>query len=166
MPTHSIADIYDTHAPALYRFLRALTGDEEDTRDLIQDTFVRFTRHYGKTEILDPAAWLFRTARNLAVDRARHRGVRARAMERLSHEPPASEAETQTFESAATIRRLQLALASLPEDQRSVVHLKVWEEQTFARIAVILDISPNTAASRYRYAMDRLRASLSHISCS
>ena len=43
-----------------------------------------------------------------------------------------------------------------------MVHLKIWENLTFARIAEILGIPANTAASRYRYAMDRLRQILPH----
>ena len=52
------------------------------------------------------------------------------------------------------------ALAGLPPDQRAVVHLKLWEGLTFGEIAAIQDISPNTAASRYRYALDKLRERL------
>jgi RNA polymerase sigma-70 factor (ECF subfamily) len=52
------------------------------------------------------------------------------------------------------------ALGDLPEDQRSVVHLKLWEGLTFEAIARLLDIPPNTAASRYRYGIDKLRARL------
>ena len=42
-------------------------------------------------------------------------------------------------------------------EQRAVLHLKLWENLTFAQIAEALDISPHTAASRYRYALDKLR---------
>jgi RNA polymerase sigma-70 factor (ECF subfamily) len=48
----------------------------------------------------------------------------------------------------------------LPEEQRTVVHLKLWEEFTFDEIAAALGISANTAASRYRYGIDKLRARL------
>ena len=41
-----------------------------------------------------------------------------------------------------------------------MVHLKIWEGLTFARIAEVLDIPPNTAASRYRYALEKLRTLL------
>jgi RNA polymerase sigma-70 factor (ECF subfamily) len=41
-----------------------------------------------------------------------------------------------------------------------VVHLKLWEELTFEEIAAALEIPPNTAASRYRYGLDKLRERL------
>ena len=51
-------------------------------------------------------------------------------------------------------------MKELPPDQRAVVHLKLWERLTFEQIAETLEISPNTAASRYRYAIDKLRERL------
>jgi RNA polymerase sigma-70 factor (ECF subfamily) len=52
------------------------------------------------------------------------------------------------------------ALGDLPPEQRAVIHLKLWEELTFEQIAEALDIPPNTAASRYRYGLDKLRERL------
>jgi RNA polymerase sigma-70 factor (ECF subfamily) len=48
-------------------------------------------------------------------------------------------------------------LASLPLEQREVITLKIDGGLTFAQIAEILHVNPNTAASRYRYAMEKLR---------
>ena len=45
-------------------------------------------------------------------------------------------------------------------EQRSVVHLKLWEGLTFEAIADVLEIPPNTAASRFRYGLDKLRERL------
>ena len=55
---------------------------------------------------------------------------------------------------------LERALARLPVEQREVVALKVDGELTFAEIGAVMGISPNTAASRYRYALGKLRAEL------
>ncbi|HXI51758.1 MAG TPA: sigma factor-like helix-turn-helix DNA-binding protein, partial [Candidatus Saccharimonadales bacterium] len=52
------------------------------------------------------------------------------------------------------------ALAELPTEQRAVVHLKLWEGLTFEAIAEALGLPLNTAASRYRYAIDKLRQRL------
>ena len=57
-------------------------------------------------------------------------------------------------------RRLSAALGELPADQRAVVHLKLWEGLTFEQIAELLGIPLNTAASRYRYGLDKLRERL------
>ena len=55
------------------------------------------------------------------------------------------------------VEELAQALTELPEQQRTVVVLKVYEEMTFAEIAAALRISPNTAASRYRYGLEKLK---------
>ena len=46
----------------------------------------------------------------------------------------------------------------MPEEQRSVVHLHVWEDMTFREIGELLGLPTQTIASRYRYALDKLRA--------
>jgi len=55
---------------------------------------------------------------------------------------------------------LAAAVSCLPQDQREVVVLKIWNELTFSEIAGALGISQNTAASRYRYALAHLKKSL------
>ena len=52
------------------------------------------------------------------------------------------------------------AMATLPEEQRAVAHLHLWERLTFSEIAEVLDLSANTAASRYRYALNKLQGAL------
>ena len=52
---------------------------------------------------------------------------------------------------------LQSALAELPDEQREIMILRVWGQMTFEEAAATLDISPNTAASRYRYALAKLK---------
>jgi RNA polymerase sigma-70 factor (ECF subfamily) len=90
----------------------------------------------------------------------RRRGTRDRTRENFAAETvspfaPASDPDEKYFRD-----ELASALVGLPEEQRAVVHLKLWEELTFEEIAAALDISPNTAASRYRYGLDKLRGRL------
>jgi RNA polymerase sigma-70 factor (ECF subfamily) len=56
--------------------------------------------------------------------------------------------------------RLERALENLPVEQREIITLKVDGGLTFAEIASVLGISANTAASRYRYALEKLRTAL------
>ena len=60
-----------------------------------------------------------------------------------------------------TSRALQVALTKIPKKFREVITLKIWGEQTFEEVGKTLAVSPNTAASRYRYGMEALRRSLS-----
>lgn len=58
-------------------------------------------------------------------------------------------------------RNLRCALKGLPDDQREAMVLHIWGELTFSQIGELLGVSSNTAASRYRYALAKLRDSMS-----
>lgn len=161
MPPETLAALYDAHAPALYRFLLSLTASEPDTRDLMQELFIRLARREGPAPG-DPQAYLFRSARNAFIDLVKRNARRRAVLENFEHEQSANHAPDPEATGLPDEPALAVAhaLACLPEEQRAVVHLKIWENLTCARIAEILGIPANTAASRYRYAMDRLRQTL------
>jgi len=154
--TLSLAQVYDEHAQALFAFVLNLTRDETDTRDVLQEIFLKLARQPSLLDkVHSPRAFLLRMAHNLAVDQIRRRTTRQANYDRLAAEPVElfeASPDDQTFRD-----QLAAALTELPPDQRAVVHLKLWEEMTFEEIAATLDIPPNTAASRYRYGIDKLR---------
>lgn len=153
--------LYDEHADALFGFLLNLTRSEADTRDALQDIFRRLAlRPELLAGVRDERGFLLRMAHNQAVDAIRRRAARDRkhesqALATAGLFAPASDPDTATFRAA-----LEAALAALPPEQRAVVHLKLWEDLTFERIAETMDIPLNTAASRYRYGLDKMRAQL------
>jgi RNA polymerase sigma-70 factor (ECF subfamily) len=63
-----------------------------------------------------------------------------------SEQDPGPEAET-----------VSSALAVLPPEQREVIVLRLWHGLTFESVAELQGISPNTAAGRYRYGLQKLR---------
>ncbi|MGA3268420.1 MAG: sigma-70 family RNA polymerase sigma factor [Verrucomicrobiota bacterium] len=153
--------LYDEHAQALYAFLLNLTRDDADTRDLLQEIFVKLARDEKLlSNVRHERAFLIRLAHNAAIDLIRRRGTRERTRDNFAAEfsspfAPASDPDEETFRA-----NLSAALAELPPDQCAVVHLKLWEGLTFEQIAAALELSPNTAASRYRYGIDKLRGRL------
>lgn len=156
-----LARCYDAHAKGLFAYLLNLTRQEEDARDLLQETFLRLAR---QPDLLKTArserAVLFRIAHNLAMDLHRRRTVRDRFLQDEAARDslpfvPADEPEEAAFRAEAA-----RALSKLPPEQRAVLHLKLWEGFTFEQIARVLEIPPNTAASRYRYGLDKLRTHL------
>jgi len=153
--------LYDNHAQALFAFLLNFTRDDADARDLLQEVFVKLARHPDLLAgVRDERAFLIRLAHNAAIDLIRRRGTQERNYDQLAAETvspftPTNDLDEQSFRAA-----LADALGELPTDQRAVVHLKLWEGLTFEQIAAALEIPPNTAASRYRYGLDKLRARL------
>lgn len=158
MPAASdLERLYDDHAQALFGFLLNLTRNEEDTRDLLQELFVKLSRQPQLIEnARDHRAYLLRLAHNGAIDLFRRRTVR----EKYQQEPTELFAESANPDEKAFREALTIALETLPPEQRAVVHLKLWEDMTFDHIAEVLSVSINTAASRYRYALDKLRQRL------
>jgi RNA polymerase sigma-70 factor (ECF subfamily) len=157
-----LEEVYRDHAPALFRFLIRLTGDEADTRDIIQEIFIRLAK---SPQLLDgvvaPRSYLFRMAHRLVIDGHRREKARQHYDDRAWQEREVcARPEPSAGDAAWMQKALTSSLEALPPEQKAVVVLKVWEEMTFAEIAEVLDIPANTAASRYRYALDKLRDEL------
>jgi len=153
--------LYDEHAQAIFAFVLNLLRHESDTRDVLQELFIKVARDARLLEgVLDHRGFLLRLAHNQAIDLIRRRAARDRNYEQLAEEKSALFATSEDPDQKALADSLAEALDELPPEQRAVVHLKLWERLTFEQIAATLDISPNTAASRYRYAIDKLRARL------
>jgi len=153
--------LFDEHAQALFAFLLNFTRDEEDARDVLQELFVKLARQPGLLRgVQDERAFLLRLAHNAAIDLMRRRRSRAAVNVKYGEQRVALFAADGDPDAAAFRAELSAGLAELPPDQRAVVHLKLWEGLTFEQIAATLDIPLNTAASRYRYGLDKLRARL------
>jgi RNA polymerase sigma-70 factor (ECF subfamily) len=156
-----LAQLYDEHATALYAFLLNVTRSEAISRDVLQDLFLKLAERPARLNgVREPRAFLIRLAHHLSIDAHRRRSTHSAAIERAAVESfalfsPADDPDTDAFRAA-----LAAALADLPAEQRAVVHLKLWEQMTFAEIADALGIPPNTAASRYRYGLDKLQTLL------
>ena len=156
-----IERLYDEHAQALFAFLLNFTRHEADTHDLLQELFIKLAKRPELLDgVRDERAFLLRLAHNLAIDLIRRRGTREKNYEQLAGEPLAVFAPTDAPDEGAFREALAAALGELPAEQREVVHLKLWEGLTFEQIAELLGIPLNTAASRYRYGLDKLRLRL------
>ena len=118
----------------------------------MQETFLALMQLPQRPEA--PENYCVRSFRNRALNCRRNLWRRltrefelARWFERVPAENPAERAAMR-------------GLAALPQDQREVIVLKIWHEHTFQEIGELLDVSPNTAAGRYRYGMKKLRTFL------
>ncbi|HEY0968723.1 MAG TPA: sigma-70 family RNA polymerase sigma factor [Opitutaceae bacterium] len=154
---------FHAHGPKLLLCARQWTRSAADAEDVVQDAFIRYWRRQRSLGG-EPIALLLTSIRRAALDRARSE------RRRDQREQSAGAAETEPwFEPAPgndeRTQVLEAALRRLPEAQRDVVALKIWGELTFEQIGHQLAISPHTAASRYRYALESLRHDLSPAAC-
>jgi RNA polymerase sigma-70 factor, ECF subfamily len=164
LPDHeSWKNWFQLYGPKLLLCARQWTRSLADAEDVVQEAFVRFWRHQRGLPG-EPMALLVTSVRRAAFDLARREGRRIAREERVAGDEPAfvfaPPAEGEDRRAA-----VQAALGRLPEEQREVLVLKIWGELTFDQIGVELGLSPNTAASRYRYALAALRQQLSLAEC-
>lgn len=156
-----IEGLYDEHARTLHAFLLNFTRSEADTKDLLQELFIKLARQPKLLNGLrDEKAFLLRLAHNQAIDFIRRNASKGRVVDELTEATAGLFQDAADPDTNAFRKELSLALGELPVEQRAVVHLKLWEGMTFEEIAGALELSPNTAASRYRYGLDKLRARL------
>ena len=154
----AFAALYDRIGPALFRVAYARLGSRADAEDAVQDVFVGLVRARRKLEgVENLRAYLFaalrRAAAKIAAVRPPARPVSPGDLAAVAGpQPRAPDLERSV--------RLERALQALPPEQRELVAFKVDAGLTFAEIAALLGISANTAASRYRYALEKLRAAL------
>jgi RNA polymerase sigma-70 factor (ECF subfamily) len=150
---------YERHKPDVLAVAAAVLGRAAagEAWDVLHDVFVGLARN---AQSLRPdtnlRAYLTRAAANRARDRHRHRSARpseGAADEVVSTAPDILDQLERDEEVAALWR----VVAELPEEQRIVVALRVWGGLSFREIADEQAISVNTAHSRYRYALEKLR---------
>lgn len=165
MPPRELARLYDAHAASLVGHLRGLLREDADALDVLQGLFQKLaTRPQILAGVRDERGFLLRMAHHAALDLCRRQATRQRTQATLAefaeNTGPTLFASSDDPDEAAFRAQLTAALQTLPIEQRAVLQLKLWEERTFEQIATILEIPVNTAASRYRYGIDKLRSLL------
>jgi RNA polymerase sigma-70 factor (ECF subfamily) len=162
--TSAFEQLYSRHRNRLYRYLLRQVRDPALADELFQDTWQRvITAREGWKPEAAFTTWLFRIAHNRLTDHWRalkHRPpAPADGDERAARvpDPDTPERNLSEFEQR---RRLQLALAELPEDQREVLQLRLEQELSLEEIGQITGVGRETVKSRLRYAMDKLRTRL------
>ncbi len=151
----------EAHGPKLLLCARQWTRSLADAEDVVQEAFVRYWRHQRHLPG-DPQALLVTSIRRAALDHARRQARRTAREEKADGGLEEREGvfEPQPGEDSERRAEIEGALQRLPALQREVLVLKIWNELTFEQIGAALEIPPNTAASRYRYALAALRKEL------
>lgn len=153
-----LGSLFDLTSQRLVRMAIAIARNQDDAEDAVQTALSRVAQNPENLRNADkPWPYLLRMVRNeaLAICRKKRRWLSTHSLSELVARRCVSELERED-----THRAVWSALRSLPPEQAEVVVLKSWEEMTFAEIAVVLEISPNTVASRYQYALKKLATKL------
>lgn len=144
--------IYRAKAAELLLYGRALGLAHSEAEDVLQETFLALLQLERSPE--EPERYCVRSFRNRALN------YRRSFWRRLTRELESvrwfERSSGETREGRAAMR----CLSQLPLPQREVIVLKIWHDHTFEEIGELLGISPNTAAGRYRYGLEKMRACL------
>lgn len=152
--------LYQKHHRGLYAYLLSILRSTHAAEDLTQDVFVKLFQQIGSYRFQSPFAhWLFRLARNAAIDQLRRDKVRrARSLdESVSDEDPTPLAErlaskekdpSQHGEAAQRASSVRAAVMELPENFRQVVIMREWDDLAYEEIAERLELSVGTVKSR------------------
>ncbi|WP_238710195.1 RNA polymerase sigma factor [Oceanipulchritudo coccoides] len=138
----------------LLLFARQQSRSLADAEDILQEAMVQI---WGKREVFPriDSGLLFMQIRRVAIDRARREKRREQREQEYANADDGGFFESRKPGDALD---LEQALRALPNEQQEVLVLKIWGGQSFEAIGRTLDISPNTAASRYRYGLEHLRS--------
>ena len=152
-------EVHKRFAAQMFWAALRMLNHRQDAEDVVQQVFADFFRARARwSEVNDLNAYLFSSLR-----RAAHKTATRRRRHPIADTELAADAAVMTAGCMAESPHGELlgrCLARLPLKQREIIALKIDGDLTFAQIGEVLGVSPNTAASRYRLALERLRTAL------
>jgi len=152
-----ISQLYDRFGEAMYRYLAVKLGSPDDAEDVLQEVFYRLVKYSFRLRFVrDPRAFAFRIARNEA-SRFLQRKVSVEKAAAPAAVAADSLGRSYAGPGALSDKAVAEALARIPEEQREVIILRVFEGLSFKEIASVSGQSINTVASRYRYGLEKMR---------
>ena len=143
---------YEAKSTGLILYGRALGLSHGEAEDVLQETFLALMQMPELPR--EPEHYCLRSFRNRALNHKRslwRRLTRELEAQRWFEKPP---------DESPAERAAMDCLAELPAQQREAVVLKIWNQLTFEEIGTLLEISPNTAAGRYRYGLQKIKFQL------
>ena len=161
----ALTSLIERHQSKIYGFIYSKVNDRDLSDDIFQDTFIKVintlkTKSYNEEGKFLP--WVMRIAHNLVVDHYRKSNKMPFNRETeeysifnyMSDNAPTIESKMITDQVEADLTRL---LDELPEDQKEVLVMRMYQDLSFKEIADLTGVSINTALGRMRYALLNLR---------
>ena len=161
----ALSVLINRHQARLYGFIFSKIQDRDATEDVFQDTFIKVIRtlkrgNYNEQGKFLP--WVMRIAHNLVIDYFRKHNRMPKFKNNgdfdifsvLSDESPNAENKIVENQIADQVRIL---LEELPEDQKAVIKMRIYQDMSFKEISENTGVSINTALGRMRYGLINLR---------
>ena len=157
--------LYDRHASIVLGLTVRITGDRAAAEDIVQETF---WKAWERADSYQPergsfTTWLFRIARNLAIDAYRRRSARPPAADTESVLENVTDPNINVPEQAVSnvmAQQVQAALNFLPHEQRQVIEMAYFQGMTRQEIAAATGEPIGTIHTRARLGLQKLREAL------
>jgi len=152
-----LKDIYDEYLGYIYSIIYGIVGQRENAEDITQEFFVKLYSMAENMELKDShRTFLATVARNMAIDfvRKNSRSIPVDDFVEEGIEPTSDDKVEETVVGNMTVMQ---ALATLSENERRVVSMKILSDMTFNEISDALNIPMGTITWRYREAIKKLR---------
>lgn len=161
----ALGALIERHQTKVFGFIYSKVGNRDIADDIFQDTFIKVV-HTLKTDRYNEEGkflpWVIRIAHNLVIDHFRREKRMClqrdhedySIFEFISDDSPSIDKEMMETQLQ---NRMMLLIGELPEDQRQVLMMRMYQDMSFKEIAESTDVSINTALGRMRYALINLR---------
>ena len=134
----SFNELYNAHADDVYRFSHWLSGDRQEAEDITSETFIRAWAHHKKIRTETLKAFIFTIARNIYLQHLRKKKGQAVLLD--VHPDPSVGPDEQT-ESNHKLEKVQKAVQSFSEVDRTAFYLRVHQDMPYSEIGRILNIT-------------------------
>jgi RNA polymerase sigma-70 factor (ECF subfamily) len=158
----ALCRIYEKYRACLLKVAAALLNDRSAVEDVLHDVFVDFAQTTGQFRLQGSLkGYLSICVANRARDRNRSMQRRSSAglEEAVSH-PAGSDGPEHTAMTRELVMKMGAAMALLPHEEQEIIILHLQSKLPFREIAELKEISINTAMSRYRYGLEKIRSAL------
>lgn len=165
--SHALQELMQRYTQGLATFLTRMLGNREDAEDLLQESLMALWNHRDSYAYPRPfRPWLFTIAANRARDLLRNKGWQKSQTNRTTMpdqtpQPPTNQSNPlEQLVKQEQHDRVLNATACLPQQQRAVVTMRVWNQMSYAEIANILKTSESSVRSHMFHALKNLRTTL------
>jgi len=142
----------------LFQYASRITGDRDQARDVVQETFVKFQRNGALRREDEPATWLFTVCRNAALNVCRKERrmmyVEEQLIEARESEQPMPFDQLEKKEATGFLLRI---VSTLPLRQQEVIQLKFQNDLSYQQIAEIMQTTANNVGVLLHTGLKTLR---------
>lgn len=154
-----LADAFKAERPHLLRYACYRLGNEDDAKDVLQDTFLRLHTRITDADDLQISnlrSYIFRTLTNFCAKWQ----TGANKIKTIPLDMRIDVADTHYMGNEAEYRRIASLLTEIPDEQAEVIRLRIYGDNSFAEVAEILSLPLPTVKSRFHYGLEKLRKGL------